>query len=165
MDQRDLQTLMTGCGTELPICDVRVTVAIGGKVDLQQGAPDLRRRFTLPRQGEPRLTRCSASATVVAAPVLVSSAVAIPTSASTGFVTAECHGHPSHRGARSICDLFKISSINSLPINNHHRLSLLASMSANRFDSTYAVTFKQPGRISQPTAHGFSGCMGVAHTT
>jgi hypothetical protein len=44
-----------------------------------------------------------------------------PDALSAGFVRPSIHSQPSHRGARSSYDLFKISSINSLPINNHHR--------------------------------------------
>jgi hypothetical protein len=104
--------------------DVRAPVAIGGKADLQQRAPNMRRCFTPPRQGEPKITRGSAPATAVA-PVVRPGACQFcrndPEALSAGFVTAERQSHPSHRRARSICDLFKISGINSLPINNHHR--------------------------------------------
>ena len=54
--------------------------AIGGKADLQQRASNLRRRFTPPRQGEPKLTRGSASALWLRLySLFASSAVTIPT--------------------------------------------------------------------------------------
>jgi hypothetical protein len=57
---------MSGSGTTRTRRKVCAPVAIEGKADLQQRASNLRRRFTPPRQGEPKLTRGSASATVVA---------------------------------------------------------------------------------------------------
>jgi hypothetical protein len=88
----------------------------------------LRKRFTPPFQGEPKFSRDSASAPVVA-PVVRPGVCqfccndfdAVSAGRFGPIVTAAHHSHPSHRSTRSICDLFKISSINSLPINNHHR--------------------------------------------
>ena len=87
-----------------------------------------RQRFTPPSQGELKFTHGSASAAVVA-PVVRPGAYqfcrndldAVSVGRFGPIVTAKHHSHPSHRSTRSICDLFKISSINSLPINNHRR--------------------------------------------
>ena len=87
-----------------------------------------RQRFTPPSQGELTFTHGSTSAAVVA-PVVRPGAYqfcrndldAVSVGRFGPIVTAKHHSHPSHRSTRSICDLFKISSINSLRINHHHR--------------------------------------------
>jgi len=64
-----------------------------GEADLQQSASNLRRRFT-PRQGEAELTRGSTPAAVLRpwfAPVLISSAVTIPTRYLTVASVQSCH--------------------------------------------------------------------------
>ena len=83
--------------------DVRAPFAIGGKADLQQGAADLRRRFAKVNRN------WHASATVVAPVVRLGACQFCHDdldAVSAGFVTAEHHSHPSHRSARSFCDLF-----------------------------------------------------------
>jgi hypothetical protein len=93
----------------------------GGKQTFNKRASNLRRRFTPPRKGEPKPTH---ALDLQFAPEPVTSAVTIPTqylpvSSGRAFTA---NRHTAAPVPATICSRFRaISSINSLPINNHHR--------------------------------------------